>query len=142
METIVRTLVAVAQAQGLALGELTNAVSKEWLAQRKAARPERTPAEKATIKRKTAATRARNKATNEKITNRWNAQCKLVATNTDRVRLAVGPFVWKTYENEVADLAFNGNKDYNRAGVLKAVLGPKGVKELTNIGLDLDQIIL
>jgi len=55
-------LVAAAQAEDLRLEELTEHISKEWMAQRRAKRVPRTAAQKAATAKKAAKTRAENAA--------------------------------------------------------------------------------
>lgn len=140
--TQLQTIVSTAQASGTTLADLLAEVRKEWMAQRRAARPKRTPAQWVAIGKKAAATRAAAAAENDRSERLWKEHREKQEADALRLKAYLGVHLWRRYEAACLEGALSGDKDYTNEGVLRKLLGSKGIKAMAADGLDIRTLTL
>ena len=128
LDTSIATLVNGYINEGLSLGELNEAIKKAWLAEKRTRRvanvgPKADKEKRLAVAAKAAKTRAENKKREEEGKKRWDEYLARVQKNTEALKAAMGPVLWKKYVTEEVRLAGNGDKEFTRLGVLQEVLG-------------------
>lgn len=140
--TQLQSIVSNAQTTGTTLADLLAEVRKEWMAQRRAARPKRTPVQKAAAAKKTAATRAAAAAENDRSERVWKEHREKQEADALRLKAYLGVHLWGRYEAACLEGALSGDKDYTNEGVLRKLLGKEGIKAMAADGLDIRKLTL
>jgi hypothetical protein len=129
--------VAAYQSKGLSLSDLQDAIAASWMAARRASRPARTAAQKAAIAKKSAATRAANKARDEKFSKSWDAWKKDESKKDAALKDYLGPSLWKAFVNARDEHGLSGSKEGGtRTGLLLSLgIDPLEIEEMKRSGI-------